>query len=114
LKGLEIGKGKISKKIECDLVVFTDKTKNVDLVLNVNGRVKYLKERDSFFPVRDKNLSIFKNVYYAGNFSAEESSMEGERAALHAMNLTKKKNEKFVEIVGVENENHLQVSGYYR
>lgn len=114
LKGLEIGKGKMSKKIECDLVVFTDKTKNVDLVLNVNGRVKYLKERDSFFPVRDKNLSIFKNVYYAGNFSAEESSMEGERAALHAMNLTKKKNEKFVEIVGVENENHLQVSGYYR
>lgn len=114
LKGLEIVKGKMSKKVECDLVVFTDKTKNVDLVLNMNGRVKYLKEKDSFFPVRGKNLSIFKNVYYAGNFSSEESYMEGERAALQAMNLKKRKNEKFVEIVGVENEDRLQVPGYYR
>jgi len=114
LNAILIGKGKILKKIQCDLLIFTDKCKNLDLVLNVNGRIAYSKEKHSFFPVRDKNLAIAKDIYYAGNFSENESLREGERAAILALNLMKKKNERFLEIVGVKDENNLQIYGYYR
>mgnify|MGYP001626159925 CR=1 FL=1 len=112
LNAILIGKGKMLKKINCDLLIFTDKSKNLDLVLNVNGKIAYSREKHSFFPVRDKNLTISKDIYYAGNFSDDESLKEGEKAAILALNITKKKNERILEIVGVKNENNMQIYGY--
>ena len=115
LKGILIKKGKLLKKLKCDILVFSDKTKNINLLLNMNLKLNYLKDKKSFFPERDKNLLVAKNIYYASGFSEKESKYEGERAALHALGLTKKRYEKIIGLVGGENnESIVQINGCYR
>jgi len=100
IKKLKIKKGIFERILKCDLVILSDKTKNIDLIFN--SKINYLKDKNSFFPVRNEDLSISDNIYYCSGFSENESIIEGQKAAMNALK----------SLSGGENENNVQIDGY--